>query len=163
MLLNCRYKGLQELTDDTDKFTGDNVLLIKLDPIDEHEVLNYGMELLDDYDFIHICDADELFSEEDIKRMPELCKEDYLTSKIYDYADETHIYEPRTHRPVVMVRPHVRFYITRCAYGAESRSDIIMHHYGYVDTDWKQEYWDDNGDQINSIKNKPKINLPILP
>lgn len=139
---------------------GDNVLLIKLDPMPEHEVLNYGMELLEDFDFIHICDADELFDDVDIRRMPGLCKNDYLTSRIWDYTDDTHIYTPRTHRPIVIAKPHVRFYITRCAYGNESTSDIIMHHYGYIDTEWKQEYWDDNGDQINEIKNRKIIDLP---
>ena len=129
-------------------------MYIHLDPMEEHEVLNYGLEVLEDYDFIHICDADELFSEKDIRRMPELCKNDYLTCKVWDYADETHIYEPRTHRPIIMVRPTTRFDVTRCAVGTESQSDIIMHHYGYVDTDWKNEYWDDNGDQIQDIKSR---------
>ena len=162
LVLNCRFKDLSDLSDDTEEvvkeLNQDNVELIKLSPREEHEVLNAGLTLLEDFDHVYICDADEFFTKQDLVEILKVgLTSDIVICKYVDVFDQKHIYEPRDHMPIVMIKPKINFYQTRCASGEAKEAKVIMKHYGLIKTDWKEEYWDTGTSHILELKKRQLI------
>jgi hypothetical protein len=114
--------------------------------IPQHLVLNRGMDELKHCDMLFIADSDEIIlnkeQDELIKRQTE-SPNTHICSNMYEYAgDLYHIYEPRGHRPIVMVKPEERFCEVRNGSGGGIQmNDIYMHHLGFLskDVEWKRK------------------------
>jgi len=146
VVMNHRFKGVREVADNTPEIVQDNAIIRTGQDLLQHEVLNLGLEEFSGFDNVFIADADELISLKDQKTLvEEIGDQDACTVKLIDYIDSLEFRaDERTHKPIVLVKPHVRFYEIRCMAGNIKHVDIYMHHLGYVfgkeDMEWKLEW-----------------------
>jgi hypothetical protein len=141
LVVNAKYKGYSEAPDDTEAIVKsikqDNLEILKLEELLEHEVLNKAIEHLSDCHLIYICDSDEFFDTIELRKLLYLGDFDFGMCGIEDYLDGKRL-EKRTHTPVVIVRPYVRFSDKRCADGEGKVFSINMKHL-WIKNDWKTE------------------------
>lgn len=146
LVYNCRFKGVQATTDDTEAICAkfDNVEVIKCDDVDQWEPFNFGLRKLKGYDAVWICDTDELIDNSTrIKLEQTFIKsgKDALMLPLIDYASFSSKYTDRTHKPVVMVKSNIRAWDTRCFnYGDGLILNDRIHHFGlFGDLKWKKD------------------------
>jgi hypothetical protein len=161
LVMNHRFKSVKERPDNTPTITAQfkNAICKSGEGLNQHDVLNIGLEEFKDFHCVFIADNDELFKRLDQQKVSEeLQSNDAITCNILDYAkDFEHIYPVRTHHPIVAVKPVVRFYDVRCAGGCHRyMHGVDLHHAGYIhppeDIQWKLEWskpWEH--DAITSI------------
>ena len=138
VIMNYRFKSVEERLDDTGiKCVPFKNVVIKTGELrpDLHEALNLGLEEFKNFDFVFTSDADELIAREDQNRLiAGMTNENAGCCTIIDYADDlNHKIPHRSHMPVVIVKPHVRFNDARCVPVYVKRfEDVMCHHFGYV-------------------------------
>jgi hypothetical protein len=138
LVVNCRYEGYTRAKDDTEEIVKElnqeNVELLKLKPMKEHEVLNTALEHLEGYDLVYICDSDEFISREDQEKLTTLTIQDGNFPYDAGLCQIADIYpdklETREHCPIMIVKPHVRFYNQRCAGGEHKYFNVEVLHFG---------------------------------
>jgi hypothetical protein len=149
LVMNHRFKSVKERPDNTPNITAQfkNAICKSGEGLNQHDVLNIGLEDFKDFHCVFISDADELLKRKDQERIAEMVLgDDAINCNVIDYAkDFEHIYPVRTHHPIVAVKPFVRFYDVRCSSGCGRYiSNIDLHHVGYTFTPeeigWKIEW-----------------------
>jgi len=132
------------------------------------KAFNDALILLQDMDYVWICDADELIKPEDQEFiLSNMGKYKSCLMRVIDYVDENHIYPVRDHKPIALVKPDVEFYTTRCCRGFKDPlylDTIFIHHLGYTFSkekmDWKtNNYWGNKKD-LDHYSTKVKYNVP---
>lgn len=157
VVLNYRFNGVKEYPDKTRKLAGSlnqpNIEIDSGEGLNQHDVLNHGLSRLGDCEFVFISDSDELSTFSDKQRMlAEMGNQEAVLCGLIDYArDFEHIFPIRSHHPVCLVKPHVRFIDVRCVGCSTKHLNIDIHHFGYVhskpDMDWKVDWerpWENN-------------------
>ena len=144
LVVNCLHEGYEDAPDNTKEIVGElaqpNVQLMQLYPAKEHEVLNIAIAHLQEYDRIFICDADEMMSKEDWKKITRLGHYDCGLCKMVDIMPNGEE-QPREHMPVMVVKPDCHFYFQRCVVdNCKMFENVTMEHYGYLvkDLEWKK-------------------------
>jgi hypothetical protein len=156
-VLNYKFNRVEVSPDNTAevvaKLGQSNVKLYSGDSLDQHSVLNMGVEILQDCELIFISDADEFILRADQQKLIDNMEgESVATVDIIDYVDFNRRFPIRGHKPPVLVRPDVRFHDVRCHQaGARYFKNTFMHHLGYtynpVELDWKfkwEKEWEGN-------------------
>ena len=166
--MNYRFIDVPQRPDDTHEVVRKtkqlNVEIKSGEALDQHEVLNLGLGLLKDYDWVFVSDSDELISRKDQEKILSEMKGWVVGGicNIIDYAgDFHHRYPLRTHRPTVIIKPRIRFHIVRCYLGeTKVFPDIYIHHLGYTfpkdDMKWKlgwEKKWEE--DTIDTLLHQP--------
>jgi len=147
LVMNYLFPESEPFPDDTPQICKELGVEISKGIAQQHKILNLGLDLID-CDMVFISDSDEIIlrAEQDelIKRQTRQPNESIRVS-MYEYAgDLYHIYEPRSHMPVVMAKQSERFCEVRnvCSGGC-GMSDIYMHHLGFLagkeKTEWKRK------------------------
>lgn len=129
------------------KLNQPNVVLLKdrSRHYDQAEVFEMAKNKLLDCDLIFISDADEFLLKSDQEKIINDLNpnSEKALCHVIDYCLNTDYAFPlRTHKPIVAVRPKVRFVGTRDAEGqGQMFNDIYMHHFGYSikEQEWKRE------------------------
>lgn len=173
VLANQRFDGVPEREDKTEQIFKDlkqkNVTLIKGDGGMQHDLFNKILNTLSGLDYVFINDADEFISRPDRDTMVAYLKNNSFdggTCVVVDYKKGLDTaYLERTHRPTVIVRPHVRFFDTRGAsYSNHFFKDIHMHHFGYHrdnELGWKREnLWYKKDSMDNAMNGERKVTPP---
>lgn len=153
IVMNYLYKESEPFPDDTkeivDRLAQPNVELYQGDGLSQHEILNMGIEKLQDMDFIFISDADEFIlpiTQKEILRR--IINYDMGLIALVDYVDYDLKYVPRDHHPIVVVRPRVRFNEVRCAsYLSKTWDDLYVHHLGFILSE-KKKAWKEKKQKI---------------
>lgn len=111
----------------------------------EAEQRNCGMKLLDDFDWVIICDADERYDSANLIELEQILKWYYkngITGTIlpgtWDIYWKTadYVIEPRQpHEPPIAVSKGTRFIKLRATDSVYQYADVHMHHFSYVRTD----------------------------
>jgi len=165
VVMNCRFKGVKDFKDNTPEIAKDKAVVIQKDWLNQHEVLNTGLDEFKGFDYIFIADNDELLTKIDQQRILEEAKgHNAACCNVLDYArDFNHIFPMRGHRPVVLVNSDVRFYDVRCSMGGHKFVNVFLHHFGYVhpkeDLDWKFDWekpWE-HDETIRIFSQIPKL------
>jgi len=132
----------------------------------QHEVFNDALKIFYDYDYVFINDADEFLLPVDqigLIRGIKKKKADVGYINVIDYSQDINKRYPiRTHRPAVIVRPHVHFYEIRNIVGEGYFHKGYMHHMGYAFTqdkiNWKlknKQWYGVDEKNIQNILNQP--------
>lgn len=108
LVMNYRFPNTKPRKDETRAICEE--LGVKCDSgegLDQHEVLNKGIEQFRDFDFVFFSDADEFITKEDqMKLINEIEEAQIGCAQIIDYiGDPFHKQKARGHYPVVIVRP----------------------------------------------------------
>ena len=155
VVMNYKFNGVKPIKDDTPLLTAPfkNAILKSGEGLNQHEVLNLGLDELKGFDCIFIADNDELITRADQNRIVEATKEYGGTCcEVIDYArDFQHIFPIRGHRPITSIRDG-RFYDVRCASGSHKFvENAYVHHFGFVhskeELEWKFDWerpWEHN-------------------
>lgn len=141
LVVNALYKDYLPAPDNTEKIvrgmTQSNLEILKLSNLEEHDVLNEAIEHLEDCDRIYICDSDEFFDPDDIKKILDLGEYDFGMCHIQDFYDG-HKLDKRDHHPICIVKPSVNFIDKRCAEGQGKLFNVEMKHL-LIKNSWKTE------------------------
>lgn len=173
VVLNYRFKGVDPRGDDTQKILDElkqkNVEYSTGEDFNQHEVLNVGMDLLSDCDYIFIADSDEFLLRADQEKILNgIGDYDAGICNIIDYKGDINNAVPlRDHKPIVCAKNTLRFYDVRCYWGrAKEFKDIYLHHLGYVnqydDIVWKlnwEKKWEH--DAVSRLYNQGTV--PVTP
>lgn len=154
IVANYRFINAEKKEDNTEEVIKDyfsiprpsNITLIKGEGKEQHDIFNDCLEKLKDCDYVFINDADEFILRKDRDEMVEQMMSRKLSAgfcDIIDYASLTERYPSRPHRPVMIVKPDVKFYAVRnLHYGNGVFFDKYVHHFGYVgELDWKKSWY----------------------
>jgi glycosyltransferase involved in cell wall biosynthesis len=108
----------------------------------EAQQFNYGLSLLQDYKMVIICDADERYEQDDIRKFIEMlenCEADAVKTasmSVYWKDTEHRIIPDQNDNPTIAVKPIVRFIKARsCDAKIISWMPITLHHFSYVRSD----------------------------
>lgn len=113
-----------------------NVLVKPHKGFEQKDLFNECMSYMKDMDFVLVNDADEILLKKDreeiIRRMVDK-KANAGMCSVIDYQSDSSAFPIRTHKPVVVIKPEVRFDGNRSvAYGdGVMADDIYLHHFGY--------------------------------
>ena len=156
---------IEDMTEHVFKSEFDNcqVQLVRGTWTTEEHQRNVGLEMLSEFNFVMIVEADEFLLEDDFKLFHDMLDgrhDAYLAKPMLEYwKDENHILDPlRTYEPIIAVNPRkAKFYDKRCASVRQERfrqCPIDIHHMSYCFPDFKmkwkmQNWWDSNNGRIN--------------
>jgi hypothetical protein len=170
VVMNYKFNGTQAIKDDTALLTipFKNSTILSGEDLDQHTVLNMGVEALNDCELIFISDNDELITRVDQNKLIEgMSGANIGVCDVLDYVDCFHRYPIRSHKPPVIVRPGVKFYDTRCYQGdARYFTEVKMHHLGYTyspkELEWKfgwEKRWE--GNTTRDLMCQAQIECPL--
>lgn len=176
LLIVCHPKLDKYLSMVVDNFDyKDKIILYadyKITP--EEKIKNIGLQRLDYCDYVWTIDADEVILPDDQKEIIKVMSSgayDAGLCSVIDYtSDLEHKFEPREHKPVVIVNPKtVKFYDGRCCHYSKPKVfSYAVHHFGFTFSpeilQWKKNnYWNKkNSDEFEQLLNRPieKAELP---
>lgn len=110
----------------------------------EHEQRNAGQEYCADYDWIIVLDPDEYILDFQWNKLLSILgqtdQDALVVGGMNTYWRRGYIIDPpEPHTPIIAVRPHVRFFETRCVASHWSPADIIVEHFSWARSD--EEVW----------------------
>lgn len=115
VLISIRpFHGASTEPDSTYRICHNNkVMTIQRDWRNEHEMRNCAVALLKDYDYIFVNDADMWLTGEDVdnlkKEIEETKQDAYIIPQRSYWYDTSHCLVGDDFKPVIAIRPHVRF------------------------------------------------------
>jgi hypothetical protein len=169
-VMNYRFNSTPPTKDDTAFLTAPfkNARTISGENLDQHVVLNMGVESLKDCELIFIADADEFILRADQQKLIDgMGGVSIGTCDVIDYVDYNRRFPIRGHKPPVIVRPDVKFYDVRCYQGTGKYfPDVKMHHLGYTyspqELEWKfnwEKRWE--GSTTRDLMCQAHIDSPL--
>jgi len=111
--------------------------------ISEADQLNFGLEFFKNKDWVLIVDADERYSSEELRNFTKFLADlpeaiSVVKPHLWDVYWRTHEYRiipEQPHKPIIAVRPTVRFTKNREASEAYTFGPLYLHHFSYVRSD----------------------------
>lgn len=172
IVANYRFKGAEPKPDNTkeiiESLNQKNIIFESGEGKEQHEVFNDCLGKLTDCSYVFINDADEFLLKKDREEILETMinrNKDTGFCFMKDYASYTQCYPIRNYRPIMIIKPKIRFYEVRNAWHGEGCFfDKYIHHFCYLlnenDIKWK-EGWHGAFKEVNRIISQEKNDCKI--